>query len=56
MMRDKETTEKEILKRDEELKAFEILLKHSQEQYERIQLKLLSYRKEDIMDLLQSLK
>lgn len=54
--KDKEITEKEIDKRDEEVNAFNKQLKNLQESFERVQLKLLSYRKEDIMDLLHSLQ
>ena len=31
-------------------------IRHNQENYERVQLKLFTYRKEDILDLLSSLK
>ncbi len=55
-LKDKDSIEKDIAKREEEIKAFEILLKQNQEQFERVQLKLLSYRKEDIMDLIVSVK
>lgn len=48
--------EKDIEKREDEIKAFDHQLKENQEKFERVQLKLLSYRKEDILDLLHSLK
>jgi len=45
-----------MTKKDEEIDTMTATVKSNQENYERVQLKLLSYRKEDILDLLSSLK
>jgi hypothetical protein len=41
-----------LAKKEEEILTYEKQVKSSQEQFERVSLKLLSYRKEDILDLL----
>jgi hypothetical protein len=46
----------EVIKKDDEIRDFDQILGVSQEKYERVMLKLLTYRKEDILDLLQSLR
>jgi hypothetical protein len=45
-----------VAKKDDEIAQYEAQLKSDQIKYEREQLKLLTYRKDDILDLLQSLK
>lgn len=53
---ERETTEQEIHKKDEEIKQYQQQLKEHQSNFEKVQLKLLTYRKEDIMDLISCLK
>ena len=52
----KEQTNKELEKKDLEIQEYEKQLKENKLKYEKEQLKMLTYRKEDILDLLQSLK
>jgi flagellar motility protein MotE (MotC chaperone) len=52
---EKEQLEVESHKKEQEIKDIESQLRILQEQWEREQLKTLTYRKEDIMDLISSL-
>jgi hypothetical protein len=53
---EKATIERDIEKKDEEVNEMNEQIKNDLENYEKVQLKLLTYRKEDILDLLSSLK
>ena len=53
---EKSTIERDIEKKDEEVNEMNDQIKKDMENYEKVQLKLLTYRKEDILDLLSSLK
>jgi hypothetical protein len=53
---EKEAVVVEVIKKDDEIRDFEKSLAVNQEKYERVMLRLLTYRKEDILDLLHSLK
>ena len=56
VLREKEAADLEIAKKEAELRAIDEKLREGQERFERVQLRLLSFRKEDILDLLQSLR
>ena len=55
-MKEKEQIEKELERRDEEIGGYELLMGEKQVHFEREQLKLLTYRKEEMLDLLHSLR
>lgn len=56
MQAEKSETEGEIGRKEEEIDQLNQQIKEDQENYERVQLRLLSYRKEDILDLISSIK